>query len=162
MTPLEVECAAFRPGAAIPARYSYGGGNLSPPLAWSAVPIETRSIAVLCEDADAPSADTPGAAAHWVLYDLGPDSIALAEGVPHVEVLPSGACQGLNHAGYCGYVGPDPPPGELHRYRFTVLALDTMLSLPSHTTGGELWTAMNGHILASGTLIGLSTVGDLQ
>lgn len=150
MTSLEVECAVFRPGTAIPARYSYAGGNLSPPLAWSAVPTETRSIAVLCEDADAPSAN-----AHWVLYDLGPDSIALAEGVPHVEVLPSGACQGLNRAGYCGYVGPDPPPGDPHRYRFTVLALDTMLSLPNRTTGGELWTAMNGHILASGTLIGI-------
>ena len=42
----------------------------------------------------------------------------------------------------------------MHHYFFRLYALDTQLDLKDDTTKGELITAMKGHILAVGELIG--------
>jgi len=54
-----------------------------------------------------------------------------------------------------GYGGPCPPAGHgVHRYYFKVYALDTSLGLDAGATKSDLLSAMKGHILAEGRLMG--------
>lgn len=146
---LDVTSSAFEEGGAIPARYTCDGLDISPPLSWSPVPNGTRSLALIAEDPDAPR----GAFAHWVIYNLPPDTRRLPEDVPNRQTLPGGALQGMNGSGSIGYTGPCPPGGT-HRYFFEVYALDTELDLGAGATKEDVVRAMEGHVLAEGRLLG--------
>lgn len=149
MLEITVLSSAFTMGAAIPPRYSCEGQDISPPLEWQGIPANTESIAVLCDDPDAPVGDW----VHWVLFNLPPDITGLPEAVPAHRHLDNGAVQGLNDFRRTGYGGPCPPSGT-HRYVFKVFALDTMLTLGPETTKQMLLEAMKGHILGQGALTG--------
>jgi len=142
--------SAFAMGAAIPLKYAGGGENISPPLSWSQVPAGTASIAILCDDPDAPVGDW----VHWVLFDLPPETVKLEAGVRRQAKLSSGGTQGLNDYNRSGYDGPWPPPGKVHHYYFKVFALDTKLNLSGTARKTDLVKAIQGHILAQGQLIG--------
>jgi len=150
-SPLALVTSAFRDGGPIPVRYTCDGDNVSPPLAWSGVPPATRSLALLCDDPDAPRA-RPWV--HWVLFDLPPDRQELPEALPPAPVLPDGSRQGTTDFGRPGYGGPCPPRGGPHRYIFQLYALDTKLTLDSTATMEEVVAAMAGHMLAQGRLTG--------
>jgi len=106
-------------------------------------------LALIVDDPDAPR----GAFVHWVIYNLPPDTRRLPEDVPNERTLPSGALQGKNGAGSIGYTGPCPPSGT-HRYFFKIYALDTELDLGARATKEEVASAMEGHVLAKGHLLG--------
>ncbi len=95
---------------------------------------------------------------HWIMYNIPADITRLDKGVPpepQVE-LPKGALQGKNDRGAVGYFGPKPPPEDPpHHYHFQVFALDKVLELPFGASRAELLAAMEGHVLASGDLVGL-------
>ena len=146
---LKVESTAFKQGQAMPARYTSDGSNVSPPLAWSGVPAQARSIALICDDPDAPR----GTWVHWVLFNLPANVTELSENIPAQETLSNGARHGRNDFGKFGYGGPAPPSGT-HRYFFRVYALDTQLDLPAGAQRAELLAAMKGHIVAEGELMG--------
>ena len=148
MLELAVLSAAFAMGAAIPDRYACGPH--SPPLSWSEVPAGTQSIAVLCDDPDAPVGDW----VHWVVFNLAPDVRELPENVARNAALPGGAVQGVNDYGRNGYDGPCPPPGQTHRYHYKVFALDARLALDARARKADLMQAMRGHVLAQGDLVG--------
>ena len=142
--------SAFADGGAIPTRYTGDGEDVSPPLAWSAVPPETKSLALIGDDPDAPG----GTWVHWVIFNLPAETGELPEAVPPDEVLADGSRQGRNDFGHLGYRGPAPPPGRAHRYFFKLYALDTVLDLEAGATKAQLLAAMQGHILAAGQLMG--------
>ena len=146
---MTVKSAAFEPGAEIPAAYTCEGENVSPPLTWEGAPSGTVTLALICDDPDAPM----GTFSHWVICDMPPETAALPEAVPAGEQLAEGGRQGRNGFGDNGYGGPCPPSGE-HRYRWTVYALDTTLLLDADATRGDLLEAMEGHVLATGQLVG--------
>ena len=146
MLELAVWSAAFVMGSAIPDRYACT--SCSPPLEWGEMPTNTQSIAVLCDDPDAPIGDW----VHWVLFNLAPDTRSLPEAVARDADLPGDAVQGMNDYNRVGYDGPCPPPGQTHRYEFKVFALDTRLALDSSARKKDLVRAMKGHILAQGAL----------
>ena len=148
MLELAVLSAAFAMGAAIPDRYACA--PFSPPLSWSEVPAGTQSIAVLCDDPDAPVGDW----VHWVVFNLAPDVRSLPENVARDAALPGGAVQGVNDYDRTGYDGPCPPPGQTHRYFYTVFALDARLALGAGARKADLVKAMRGHVLAQGSLMG--------
>jgi Raf kinase inhibitor-like YbhB/YbcL family protein len=148
---IQLTSAAFAYGEKIPVRFTCEGEDVSPPLQWSGAPVDTRSFALICEDPDAPR----GTWIHWVLYNLPSGAVELVQGVPPLPELPSGARQGGNDFGKIGYGGPCPPPGKPHRYFFRLYALDILLSLAPGATRDELEAAMNQHILAQGTLMGV-------
>ena len=150
MLELAVLSAAFAMGGAIPDRYACG--PCSPPLSWSEAPAGTQSIAVLCDDPDAPVGDW----VHWVLFNLAPDVRSLPEHVARDAALPGGAIQGVNDYGRNGYDGPCPPPGQTHRYHFKVFALDARLDLAPASRKADLVRAMRGHVLAQGEVVGTS------
>ena len=150
MLELTVMSAVFAMGADIPPRYTCTGEDVSPPITWQAVPEGTRSIALICDDPDAPV----GIWTHWVIFNIPADKTTLPEAVSPDARLPDGSIQGINDFHRHGYGGPCPPPGKPHRYFFRVYALDTMLNLPASTTRSQLLAAMEGHILAKGELMG--------
>jgi Raf kinase inhibitor-like YbhB/YbcL family protein len=148
---IQLTSTAFVEGQRIPKAYTCDGEDRSPPLAWSDLPPDTESLALICDDPDAPT----GTWVHWVVYNIPPDARGFAEGVPDAEILPNGAQQGTNDFRRIGYGGPCPPRGSVHRYHFKLYALDSELALPGGITKAVLEDAMDGHILAEGRLIGI-------
>lgn len=147
---LALTSSAFRDGEPVPVRHTCDGEDLSPPLAWTGVPVETRTFALICDDPDAPR----GTWVHWLIWNLPADAVELGEGVPPRPELSSGARQGLNDSGDLGYGGPCPPPGKPHRYFFRLYALDTALNLSPGVNRSDLEAAIDGHVLAQGTVMG--------
>jgi Raf kinase inhibitor-like YbhB/YbcL family protein len=147
---LELTSTAFQQGETIPKQYTGDGVDQSPPLRWSEPPTGTKSIALICDDPDAPR----GTWVHWVLFNLPPQTRQLEESVPTTATLGNGAKQGKNDFGNIGYGGPAPPKGKAHRYFFKLYALDIVLDLPTGATKAQLEAAMKGHILAEGQLMG--------
>lgn len=163
---IAIRSAAFEEGGAIPSEFTCDGADRSPPVEWSGVPGSARELALLVDDPDAPG----GTFTHWVVIGLPPGIQGLKPGVPAEANLPVGslveadgavpgkpARQGKNDFGKVGYGGPCPPGGT-HRYRFRLFALDA--SLPASEdipTRAELVRAMEGHIVAEGTLTGKYT-----
>jgi Raf kinase inhibitor-like YbhB/YbcL family protein len=141
---------AFADGQPIPHRHAFDDDNFSPPLQWSNVPPAAQSLALICDDPDAPV----GIWVHWLIYNLPPTTTGLSEDVPKSPELPNGAKQGLNDFKRLGYGGPAPPPGKPHRYFFKLYALDVRPDLKPGLTKKELLKAMEGHVLAEGQLMG--------
>jgi len=139
---MELTSPAFAHEATIPDRYTCDGSDISPPLQIDNIPTSTVSLALLVDDPDAPS----GVWDHWVEFDIEPR-----------EIIPESARNlgtgGNNSWGRTGYGGPCPPSG-IHRYFFTVYALDTELGLAQGATKGAVLDALEGHVLAEATLMG--------
>jgi len=141
---------AFADGQAIPDKYTCHGQDISPPMQWSGAPSQTKSIALTCEDPDAPS----GTFTHWVIFDVPATVAGLSENVSKTAKLPDGSDQGRNSFGNTGYNGPCPPGGKAHHYIFKVYALDTTVTLDSGASREDLLKAIDGHVLAQGELTG--------
>jgi len=146
---IKITSPAFEHESLIPPKYTCDGADMSPPLQWQAVPEGTKSIALICDDPDAPA----GIWVHWVIFGLPADTKELAENIPPDKTLPNGAKQGTSDFGKIGYGGPCPPSGT-HRYFFKVYALDAQIDLPAGARKSQLLDAMKGHILAEGQLMG--------
>ncbi|MBS0329358.1 MAG: YbhB/YbcL family Raf kinase inhibitor-like protein, partial [Proteobacteria bacterium] len=72
---MELTSSAFAPNTDIPSLHTCEGSDLSPPLAWTGVPAETRSLALIVDDPDAPDPAAPKTTwVHWVLYNLPPST----------------------------------------------------------------------------------------
>ena len=148
---LDLTSSAFKDGETIPSKYTCDGSDASPPLEWSSVPEGTKTLALICDDPDAPV----GTWVHWVLYNIPADATSLPEGVPMDEVVESGAFQGKNDFKRTGYGGPCPPPGKPHRYFFKLYALKTELDLKPGAKKKDVEKAMKGRVLAEGQLVGM-------
>jgi len=138
---------AFDPGGEIAERHGFLRENISPELTWHGLPDGTRSLALLLRDRDFPFF-------HWVVYNISPSVTGLPEGASQQSQLPDGVLQGTSTNGRVGYVGPYPPPGDVHHYVFTLYALDTPLDLAPGATGEQVLAAMESHILAKGEAAG--------
>lgn len=148
---MKIESPAFQEGATIPKKYTCEGPDLSPPVGISGAPAAAKSLALICDDPDAPG----GTWVHWVLFNLPPDTKALAEGLPKTQFVLKTAAQGINDFGRIGYGGPCPPPGKAHRYVFALYALEDLLDLKPGASKEELLAAMEGGILEQTRLVGL-------
>ena len=149
---IKIESKEFNEGNPIPKRYTCDDVNISPPLTWSSIPEEAKSIAIICEDPDAPG----GTWSHWVIFNLPGDISGLDEFVMGREILDNGAVQGVNDFGTIGYGGPCPPSGT-HRYYFKIYALDRKIEITSRINRSELLENMGGHIIDQGQLMGIYT-----
>ena len=141
---LDLKSDAFLNGQSIPAKYSCIGKNISPALTWSNPPAGTQSFALIVDDPDAPA----GTWVHWVLFNIPSTTTSLEESADM-----SAVAVGKNSSGNMRYDGPCPPSGT-HRYYFKLYALDSILDLSPGASKEQLLTAMKGHILAQGELMG--------
>src|SRR5579863_9714413 len=108
--PMRFTSMAFAQKGNIPSRFTCDGGDVSPALAWSGVPANARSFAIVCSDPDAPA----GVWYHWAIYDIPSEMTNLPEDLGIDAGAPT---QALNDFGKWGYGGPCPPRGHgLHHY----------------------------------------------
>ena len=138
---LNVQSAAFSNGGQIPSKYTCEGENINPPIQISSLPENTRSIALIVEDPDAPK----GVYDHWIVWNIPPNEMIRENSRPGIS--------GKNSFGNTGYGGPCPPSGS-HRYFFKAYALDRELNIEAGSDKKRLNEAMQDHILSSGELMG--------
>ncbi len=150
--PLRLTSTAFQQGGDIPQKYTCDGDNVSPPLAWSGVPEDTRSLLLICDDPDAPG----GVFHHWAAFDIPPHWGGLKEG-HGAESLGNVFRQAINDFGKPGYSGPCPPPGDKsHRYHFRLCALsESSLPLGPSATCAEVIALTAPYVLEFVELIGV-------
>ncbi|HEX9201466.1 MAG TPA: YbhB/YbcL family Raf kinase inhibitor-like protein [Acidobacteriaceae bacterium] len=141
---------AFPNNGKIPEKYTCDGADRSPKLTWIEVPANTRSLALIADDPDAPA----GVWTHWLIWNIPADAANLPENTPKLTTLPSGARQGRNDFHRIGYAGPCPPPGTAHRYFFKLYALDAQLNLKAGASRADLESATKPHILAQAQTMG--------
>ncbi|MFO7971477.1 MAG: YbhB/YbcL family Raf kinase inhibitor-like protein [Desulfobacterales bacterium] len=146
---MELTSMAFSEGAMIPGKYTCDGADVSPPLNWGALPPGTKSLALICDDPDAPV----GTWVHWVYYDIPAEREGLPENIATDERPAQGGTQGINDFRKIGYGGPCPPGGT-HRYYFKLYALDTILNLSAGATKKQVLKAMENHVIGQTQLMG--------
>jgi para-nitrobenzyl esterase len=151
---LTVTSPAFKAGGDIPFENTSYRGNIFPGLAWTRGPYGTRSYAVIMQDDDAMFRGAP--ILHWTMYDIPANTTKLDAAM---AAPPAGARNGPNMAGASvGYLGPHTPPGPRHHYHLQIFALDTVIAPAPVPSYAALTGAMQGHVLASGELVGLGRV----
>jgi Raf kinase inhibitor-like YbhB/YbcL family protein len=153
MAAIQLASLAFADHMPIPARYTADGEGLSPPLQWTGVPPNATSLALIVEDADAP---TPQPLVHAIVVDLPPEDGALAEGaLKSAGNEGQGVHEGRNSYLMAGWLPPDPPPGHgSHRYAFQVFALGEGPPFKGKPGRDDVMDAVRERGLASGCLIG--------
>jgi para-nitrobenzyl esterase len=148
---LTVTTPAFTAGGDIPFENTSYRGNVFPGLRWSAGPAGTKSYAVIMQDGDALSHGAP--ILHWTMVNIPATTTQLDAAM---REPPAGAQYGPNIRGPAhAYMGPHTPPGPKHRYHLQAFALDTTIPDAALADYASLTAAMNGHVLASGEVIGL-------
>ncbi|MFA6300993.1 MAG: YbhB/YbcL family Raf kinase inhibitor-like protein [Candidatus Paceibacterota bacterium] len=140
---MKLESPEFENSGDIPSKFTCDGEGINPPLVFSDVPKEAKSLVLLMDDPDAPS----GTWDHWVIFNMPPDTKTIEE-----NSTPAGIV-GKNTRGNNKY-GPPCPPDREHRYFFKLYALDTMLTLDTNATKQNVLDAIQGHILADAELMG--------
>lgn len=148
-----VESTAFKNGGLMPQKYTCDGDDESPPLLWSEVPGNAKSLALICDDPDAPLLTW----VHWILYNIPPTMTGLKEGLSSRDATEMKIIQGVNSWRRTGYGGPCPPGNSTHRYFFKLYALDSELALKPAASKRNLENAMRGHVVAEAQLIGVYT-----
>lgn len=146
---MNITSPAFEHNKSIPAKYTCDGANINPPLVFSDVPAEAKSLVLIMEDPDVPKTIRPdGMWDHWLVWDMPPTTREILEGREPQGVI------GKNSGGEKGYAGSCPPDRE-HRYFFKLYALDiASLSAIACASKIEITEAMEGHVLAQAELIG--------
>jgi Raf kinase inhibitor-like YbhB/YbcL family protein len=121
------------------------GGNASPQLSWSGAPEGTKSFAITAYDPDAP---TGSGWWHWNVVNIPTSVSSLELGASGTEKMPAGSMEITNDYGANGFGGACPPPGEVHRYVFTVYALKTeRIELPKSPSN-----ALVGFMIGANTI----------
>lgn len=132
----------FEHNQLIPEKFTCDGEDVNPTLNIEDIPLETKSLALIVDDPDAPM----GTWVHWVMFDIPVISKIGENSIPGI--------QGTNDFRKLDYGGPCPPSGT-HRYFFKLYALDCELNLEEGVSKKDVEEAMQGHILAQTELIGL-------
>ena len=103
---MKITSPAFTEGSTIPAKYTCDGGDAIPPLVFSSVPQDARTLALVVDDPDAPVGNWD----HWVVWNIPATCTGVTEGVAPEGVV------GRNSWKKNSWGGPCPPDRE-HRDR---------------------------------------------
>lgn len=126
-----------------------GGKNLSPAIAWSGEPKETKSFAVIYFD---PDGNNGQGEAHWIGYNIAPTIHSLPEGA--MTDVTAGVSVGTNDHGNAAYYGACPPYGKFHHYVYGVYALDLAVGdLKPGMRRDELLKTIKGHTRAYQSIV---------
>jgi|GEM_PF-1173220 len=146
----ELGSEVFENKGYIPDRYTCDAQDFSPPLSWSDIPENAKSLVLICDDSDASFKIW----VHWVAFNILPEAGGLKEGISKEELAELSIVEGTNDFGKVGYRGPCPPSGKAHRYSFRLYALDTTLALEEGVSKKDVIETMQGHIIAEAKLAG--------
>ncbi len=141
-----ISSSIFQNNGEIPKKYTCEGEGINPPLEFSGIPSEAKSLVLIMDDPDAPMSD---GFVHWVVFNMNPTISGIAE-----NMKPESGTEGTGSSGKQGYVSPCPPSGT-HHYHFKLYALNDALDLNSSVGRNEIEKAMEGKIVGQAELIGL-------
>jgi Raf kinase inhibitor-like YbhB/YbcL family protein len=156
MKTFKITSPDFANGDTMPVKFTCDGDDVSPKLEWSGTPVNTKSLALICDDPDAPL----GTWVHWVIFNIPPDLDGFDEkytpskGLRKAFTIGESPIDGINDFRCYGYNGPCPPRGPAHRYFFKLYALDTVLNLKTGASKADVEKAIRGHVIAQTELIG--------
>lgn len=142
---MKIKSSAFENNQELPQKYGYKFSNVNPPFSIEGIPVNAKTIVIICDDPDAPSGDF----VHWLVFNI-PSSSSIMK----IDENFKTGINGRNDFGNNRYDGPSPPSGT-HRYFFKFYSLDSSLSLVAGASKKDIEKAMQGHILAKGEIIGL-------
>lgn len=135
------------PSSLVHSHFGCTGENKSPHLKWQGAPKDTKSFALIVHDPDAPR---PTGWYHWIVLNIPVSTKELKEGqqINHPMV------QAKNDFGSVTYGGACPPRGHgIHRYNFTIYALDCPALIPSPgSTPDSIERQVKKHALSSATI----------
>lgn len=143
VTPMRIISPDFEPDQPIPAVFTCEGKDISPALVWENIPDGTKSLALICEDPDAPR----GLWVHWIVVNIPAD----CRGIPQGGPLPKGSLEIRNDFGRTAWGGPCPPSGT-HRYFFKLFALN--VSKLEKITRRNYAVEIKKHLLAEARVMG--------
>jgi len=129
----------------MPAKYTCDGENVNPELRFGGFSEQTKSLAIIIDDPDAPT----GTFTHWVVWNIDPATKAIPIGGSA-----KAGVEGTTSMSKTGYLGPCPPPGKPHRYFFKLYALDALLELPAGASRAQLEVEMQKHLLGDSVFFG--------
>lgn len=137
---LKITSPAFQDGGTIPSKYTCDAAlPVNPPLQFSGVPANAKSLVLIVEDVDAPKPFAPdGIANQWLVLDISADEKGIKEG---------------GQSETPGYIPPCPYEGT-QRYYFRLYALDIQLSGVPIGNPLEVKEAIKGHIIDQAELMG--------
>ena len=155
---ITVTSPTLKANEVVPIDHTADGKNLSPALAWSGAPANTKQVALVYDDPDVVFGGQTFV--HWVVYKIPGTAKGLPAELPMDAVLTApadiaGSIQGLSGFKRTGYRGPAPPPGKPHHYTWTVYALDAELPLEPGLNRNQLMEAIKGHIIGQGSLVAI-------
>jgi len=135
----------FKDGGLISSIYSCDGQDINPPLEFTNLPPQTKSLAVIVSDPDAPG----GTFYHWLIFNLNPASRQIKKGqiFKQAITLP-------NDFGQAKYNGPCPPKGQKHHYFFKLYAMPQILDTKQIKTKQDLINAIQAFSLGYGQIVG--------
>ncbi len=142
---MQITVKGFGRGDKIPKKFTCDAEDISPEILIDEVPADTKSLALILDDPDAPS----GLFTHWIVYNLPPNAKIIPEGAGNKKEIN----QGINDFGTHGYRGPCPPPGKPHRYYFTLYALNAKISGAIGNRAG-INSAIEGKIIGKAEFMG--------
>jgi Raf kinase inhibitor-like YbhB/YbcL family protein len=116
---------------------------VAPPLEWTAPPPGTQELAIIVEDA---TGEGDSAKCHWLVWGLPGQKGKLLEG----EAPPR---TGKNSLGNSEWLLPELPVGETHTFVFQIFALDLPMTLMPGASRADLIAEVEGHVIASATLV---------
>jgi phosphatidylethanolamine-binding protein (PEBP) family uncharacterized protein len=141
---ISLSSAAFKPGGAMPRRYTCDGTGVSPPLRWRHAPAGTAEFFLLAIDLNGAGTD----AVQWAVGGLSTTVHGVATGR-----LPVGAVAGRNSAGKAGWGGICGARGRVHHVAFLLYALTRKLGLKAGFDPALVREALSGTTLARGLTV---------
>lgn len=140
---MTVSSPAFEMNDMIPEEYTCKGKDVNPPLDIELIPENTKSLAIVMDEPDAPY----GCFCHWVMWNLPV--------LHHIREDESRGMFGMNDFGNHRYNGPCSAEG-IHRYFFRVYALNAKLDIPASCDRMQFDKAMRKHIVGYTILVAKS------
>ena len=117
-----ISSPVYREAHPIPARYTCGGADVSPPLEWSAIPKGTKELALFIGVSKEPE-PRGGRLIAWAVAGLSPTLRRLASGR-----LPPGAIVGRNGLGQTRYTVCPRVKGTKHYYLIALYGLTSPIA----------------------------------
>lgn len=142
---LIIKSNAFENMGHIPEKYTCKGEDISPPLEFTNIPLEAKSLLLIVSDSDTPIKEFD----HWVVYNINPKSGTTAE-----NTIPGEGVQGQNSLGKGDYTGPCPPVG-IHKYEFKIYALNTVVDNSRTYTRDQILEIYKENIIDKAVLVGI-------
>jgi Raf kinase inhibitor-like YbhB/YbcL family protein len=154
----------FPDGGQIPVKFSQAaegaapGEGTSPAISWGNVPPGTQSFVLNMRDLDVARNKGTDDQAHWVVWNIPPNTTSLPEGVAKGSQRPDGSFQ-ISATGPV-YRGPGAPAtGPQHHYMFEIYAIDTKIDVQptadAFETRANVMKAIQGHVLGKAVYGGL-------